>query len=148
MGQLSFLFAHFQHERETDIPRWFSFLESKGITQSWLCGMRLSMVCDFSTYCPRVGVFLDFLENRKHQRSVDWYTSLNVPVWYPWTDKHQKAAKENPQLSYLQASTRIAPSCRHIPHLNSHRHSTFSSSASISTTTILWTTVATPIPRQ
>jgi hypothetical protein len=102
MGQLSFLFAHFQHERETDIPRWFSFLESKGITQSWLCGMQSSMVCDFLTYCLHVGVFLNFLENRKHQPSVDWYTSLNVPVWYPWTDKHQKAVKKNPQLSYLQ----------------------------------------------
>jgi len=102
MAQLSFLFAHFEHEGNTDIPRWFPFLESQGIAQSWLCGMRSSMVCDFSKYCPRVGVFLDFLENRKGQPTVDWYTSLNVPVWYPWTNKHQKAVKENPQLAYLQ----------------------------------------------
>ena len=107
MGQLSFLLAHFEHEEKTNIPWWFSFLKSQGITQSWLCGMQSSMVCDFSLYCPCVGVFLDFLENQKHQPSVDWYTSLNVPVWYPWTDKHQKAVKENPQLTYLQPPTEL-----------------------------------------
>ena len=102
MCQLSFLFAHFQHKEETNIPRWFSFLESQGIAQSWLCGMWSSIVCDFSTYCLCVWVFLNFLKNQKYQPSVDWYTSLNVPVWYPWMDKHQNAVKENPQLSYLQ----------------------------------------------
>src|SRR6202046_2905539 len=94
MGQLSFLLAHFEGEGNIDIPRWFSFLESKGISQSWLCGMQSSVVCDFSPYCPRVGVFLDVLENPKGQPSVEWYTSRHVPVWYPWTDKHSKAVRE------------------------------------------------------
>lgn len=101
MGQLSFLFGHFEHENY-DIPRWFSFLESRGIAQSWLCGLQSSIVCDFSSYCPRVGVFLDFLENQKGQPSVSWYTSLNVPVWYPWTDRHQKAVRGDSRLAYLQ----------------------------------------------
>ena len=144
MGQLSFLFAHFQHKGETSIPRWFSFLKSQGIVQSWLHGMRSSIVCNFSTYSPHVGVFLDFLKNWKYQPSVDWYTSLNVPVWYPWTDKHK--AKHTTLIP--PASTRIPPSCCHIPHPNSHHHPTFSSSASISTTTISWTTVTTLIPWQ
>ena len=55
-----------------------------------------------------MGVFLDFLENQKNgQPLVSWYTSLNVPVWYPWTDRHQKAIKGRPQFAYLQPSPEL-----------------------------------------
>ena len=67
MGKISFLLGYFKNDCITaDIPRWFSFLESQGIAQSWLSGLQSSTVCDFSRYCPRVGLFLDFLENEKH----------------------------------------------------------------------------------
>ena len=104
MGQLSFLLGHFEGVHHTEpIPQWFSYLESQGITQFWLSSLQASTVCDFSRNCPRVGVFLDFLENFKEgQPKVEWYTSLNVPVWYPWTAQHQKAVKEHPNLAYLQ----------------------------------------------
>ena len=59
-----------------------------------------------------------------------------------------KGTEKKPTTLIPPASTRIPPSCCHISHLNSHCHSTFSSSASISTTTISWTTVATLIPWQ
>src|SRR5271168_504308 len=88
---------------ETAIPKWFHYLESQGISQFWLSGLEASTVCDFSSRCPRVGLFLDFLENEKHaQPSVQWYTSLNVPVWYPWTNRHQQAVNQHPELAYLQ----------------------------------------------
>jgi hypothetical protein len=88
---------------ETAIPKWFHYLESQGISQFWLSSLEASTVCDFSSRCPRVGLFLDFLENEKDgQPSVQWYTSLNVPVWYPWTNRHQKAVKQRPELAYLQ----------------------------------------------
>ena len=111
MGHLSFLLGHFEHDANLNIsnglnigiPRWFSYLESEGIPQSWLCSLRASTVCDFSSRCPRVGVFLDFLENHKgRQPEVKWYTFLNVPVWYPWTASHGKAVKERRELEYLQ----------------------------------------------
>src|SRR5271156_3065774 len=88
---------------ETAIPKWFHYLESKGISQFWLSSLEASTVCDFSSRCPRVGLFLDFLENEKAgQHSVQWYTSLNVPVWYPWTNRHQKAVNQRPELAYLR----------------------------------------------
>src|SRR5277367_4306683 len=88
---------------ETAIPKWFHYLESKGISQFWLSSLEASTVCDFSSRCPRVGLFLDFLENEKDgQPSVRWYTSLNVPVWYPWTNRHQKAVNQRPELAYLR----------------------------------------------
>src|SRR5271156_2023901 len=88
---------------ETAIPKWFHYLESKGISQFWLSSLEASTVCDFSSRCPRVGLFLDFLENEKDgQPSVQWYTSLNVPVWYTWTNPHQKAVNQRPELAYLR----------------------------------------------
>ena len=33
---------------------------------------------------------------------MGWYTSLNIPIWYPWTPGHQKAVKKDAQLVYLQ----------------------------------------------
>ena len=111
MAQLSFLLGHFEHDANLNIgnglnfnvPRWFSYLESRGIAQSWLSSLQASIVCDFSSRCPRAGIFLDFLENGKgSQPTVKWYTFLNVPVWYPWTARHEKAVKENPLLGYLQ----------------------------------------------
>src|SRR5271156_5263902 len=88
---------------ETAIPKWFHYLESQGISQFWLSSLEASTVCDFSSRCPRVGLFLDFLENQKDsQPSVQWLTSLNVPVWYPWTNRHQKAVEQRPELAYLQ----------------------------------------------
>ncbi|KAF8817374.1 hypothetical protein BYT27DRAFT_7247266 [Phlegmacium glaucopus] len=104
MAQLLFLLAYFEHDNvNVEIPKWFAYLKSKGISQSWLSSLQASTVCNFSRYCPRVGIFVDFLENQKDgQPQVKWYTSLNVPVWYPWTDRHQKAVRERPQLAYLQ----------------------------------------------
>src|ERR1700734_2134309 len=99
MGRISFLLGHFEHENgpDTGVPRWFSFLESHGIPQSWLCSLHASTLCDFSGHCPRVGLFLDFLENPKSnqpQPQVKRDTSLNVPVWHRWTTLHQSAVKE------------------------------------------------------
>jgi hypothetical protein len=105
MGHLSFLLGHFEddnHNSHIGIPRWFPSLESKGIPQSWLCSLQASTVCNFSSRCPRVGLFLDFLDIQKDQPEVKWYTRLNIPVWYPWTARHEKAVKETPQLGYLQ----------------------------------------------
>jgi hypothetical protein len=104
MGRLSFLLGHFEHDNglKIDVPRWFSYLESQGIPQSWLCSLQASTVCDFSSRCPRVGIFLDFLNDRNRQPQVKWYTFLNIPVWYPWTASHEKAVKGKPQLEYLQ----------------------------------------------
>jgi hypothetical protein len=98
MGHLSFLLGHFEHDDNLHIPkdlsfgvpvpRWYSYLESHGIPQSWLCGLRSSTVCDFLNRCPRVGIFLGFLEDHKgRQPHVKWYTFLHIPVWYPWTAK-------------------------------------------------------------
>ena len=51
MGQISFLLGYFKNNCiATDIPRWFSFLESQGIAQSWLSGLQSSTVCNFSRY--------------------------------------------------------------------------------------------------
>ena len=70
--------------------------------------MQSSTVCDFSSRCPRVGLFLDFLEDHKGRRhQVKWYTYLNVPVWYPWTASHEKAVKERRQLEYLQPPAEV-----------------------------------------
>jgi hypothetical protein len=114
MGHLSFLLGHFELDSKLGIgnglsigvPRWFTYLESHGIRQSWLSSLQSSTVCNFSSRCPRVGLFLDFLENHKgRQRPVDWYTFLNIPVWYPWTVRHEKAVKERPELEYLRPPT-------------------------------------------
>jgi hypothetical protein len=111
MGHLSFLLGHFEHDYNLnitnglniDVPRWFSYLESHGIPQSWLCSLRASTVCDFSSRCPRVGVFLDFLEDHNgRQPQVKWFTFLNIPIWYPWTASHENAVKQRRQLEYLQ----------------------------------------------
>ena len=41
---------------------------------------------------------------------MEWYISLNVPVWYPWTAQHQKAVKEHPSLAYLQPPPEVLQS--------------------------------------
>ena len=111
MGQLSFLLGHFEHDDNLNlhnglnigIPRWFTYLESKGIPQSWQSSLQGSTVCDFSSRCPRVGIFLDFLDDHKgRQPQVNWYTHLNIPVWYPWTTSHEKAVQEKPRFGHLQ----------------------------------------------
>ena len=64
---------------ETAIPKWFHYLESQGISQFWLSSLEASTVCDFSSRCPRVGLFLDFLENEKDgQPSVQWCVDVGV----------------------------------------------------------------------
>ena len=118
LGHLSFLLRHFEHDQNLNIPnpdsnwpsipRWFIYLESRGVPQSWLCSLRTSTVCDFSSSCPRVGLFLDFLEDCKgRQPLVKWYTFLNIPVWYPWTAKHEKAVKQRRELEYLQPPAEV-----------------------------------------
>jgi hypothetical protein len=120
MAHLSFLFGHFEHDDNLgyptdftkclEIPRWFIYLENRGIPQDWLCGLQTSTVCDFSSRCPRVGLFLDFLEDHKgRQPQVKWYTFLNIPVWYPWTAKHEKAVtgKQRRELEYLQPPAEV-----------------------------------------
>ena len=110
MGHLSFLLGHFKHDDNLnihnglnfDIPRWFNFLDSHGIPQSWLCSLRTSSVCNFSSCYLHVGIFLDFLDDHaNHQPKVKWYMFLNIFVWYPWTASHEKAVKQRWELEYL-----------------------------------------------
>jgi hypothetical protein len=110
MGHLSFLLGHFELDDNLDIhngvnfdiPRWFAYLQSHGIPQSWLCILQASTVYDFSSRSPHVGIFLDFLEDHMcHQPHVKWYMFLNIPVWYPWTARHEKEIKQKQQLEYL-----------------------------------------------
>ena len=130
MGQLSFLLAHFDKNIDgftMDIPKWFSYLESKGIPQSWLCGLQALIVCNFSSRCPHVRIFLDFLENQKHgQSQVKWYTTLNIPVWYPWTPIHQKAVEKDAQLGYLQPPAELLQAAATFVIQNSNCHFAFS----------------------
>ena len=107
MGHLSFLLGHFELDlirsipNDFDVPRWFTFLESHGIPQYWLSGLLASTVCDFSSRCPRVGIFLDFLHGGR-QPQVKWYTFLNILVWYPWTASHEKEVKLRQDFDYLR----------------------------------------------
>ncbi|KAF8806938.1 hypothetical protein BYT27DRAFT_7256944 [Phlegmacium glaucopus] len=87
MAQLLFLLAYFEHDNvNIEIPKWFTYLKSKGISQSWLSSLQAST---------------------DNQPQVKWYTSLNVPVWYSWIDRHQKAVRERPQLAYLQPPSEL-----------------------------------------
>ena len=38
---------------------------------------------------------------------MKWYTFLNIPVWYPWTAKHEKAVKQRRELEYLQPPAEV-----------------------------------------
>lgn len=92
MGLLSFQIAA--------VPDWFNVLAAKDIPQIWLNDFNHSTACNFSENCPRVGIILDLLNADKKQPPITWFTSHNVPVWYPWTRAHAEACLK-PQLAHL-----------------------------------------------
>jgi hypothetical protein len=103
MGLLSFIIGHIELlESNHAIPDWFQYLVDKGISQTWLSGFHQSGLCNFSLTSLRVGVFIDWLEKDISRPSLEFFTSLNVPVWYPWTTELGNLVARNPALANLR----------------------------------------------
>lgn len=67
--------------------------QSVGLDQCWLDLLLQSTVTHYDV--ERTGVFLDLEVQAKtphHLRQPDptWFCQYNIPVWYPWTAKHNK----------------------------------------------------------
>ena len=100
--------------------------------QIWLNHFQISTVCNFSKNCPRVGIIIDWLQTQEKKPKVKWFTSHNVPVWYPWTPNHAKAASNprfyhlHPPVHLLQAATTLTP----VPPLSQTHFNVMSSESS------------------
>lgn len=110
MALISFLIAqtqtYYQLEAE-ERENWFTVLSERGMPQSWLSGLQTSEVATFSSNNARVGVILDFLSNLPRQPPVEWYCYFNIPVWYPWSKRHEKATHARPDLEHLRPPVHI-----------------------------------------
>jgi hypothetical protein len=88
MALLSYLTAHGEFlEFNHAIFNWLQYLVDVGIPQTWFSGFHQSGLCNFLQTSCRVGVFIDWLEKDVSRPSLEFFTCLNVPVWYPWTSE-------------------------------------------------------------
>lgn len=103
MGLVSFIIAHIEFlELNHAIPDWFQYLVDTGISQPWLNGFYQSGLCNFTRTSFRVGVFVDWLEKDKSRPRLEFFTCLNVPVWYSWTPELGNLVARDPALANLQ----------------------------------------------
>ncbi|KDR65530.1 hypothetical protein GALMADRAFT_23072, partial [Galerina marginata CBS 339.88] len=105
---------------------WFSILAAGGLPQAWLSSLQSSIVCDFSSFCPRVGTFLNILHPQPDQPPVEWFYYWNISVWYYWGSGNPKLGHLQPPAHILQAATTFiskAPSSSSLPAVPPTSHS-------------------------